>query len=177
MSSPRILIGVIGAPHGVRGELRFKPFTDDPLALKRYGPLESEDGKRTFKVLTARVQGDMVVAKFDGVADRDEAAALTHIRLFVPRERLPQPGDDEFYHADLIGLRADDETGARIGTVLAVDNFGAGDLLEISREGLESVHVPFTDDFVPVVDIAGGRVVISPRGLLDPGENLDEERG
>jgi 16S rRNA processing protein RimM len=177
MSSPRILIGVIGAPHGVRGEVRFKPFTEEPLALKSYGPLESEDGRKTFKVITARVQGDMVVAKFDGIADRDQAAILTNIRLFVPRERLPPADDGEFYHADLVGLRAEDENGAVVGTVLSVDNFGAGDLLEIARDGLESVHVPFTDDFVPVVDIKGGRVVISPRGLLDPGENNDEERG
>lgn len=176
MSSPRILVGVFGAPHGVRGEVRIKPFTEEPLALKTYGLLQSEDGQQTFKITAARMQGDMVVAKVDGIADRDQAAALTNLRLFVSRDRLPAPQDGEFYHADLIGLRAEDDKGALIGTVKAVENFGAGDLLEIARENAESVHVPFTDEFVPTVDLAGGRVVIAPGSLFDPAENLDEER-
>ncbi len=178
MPPARILVGVIGAPHGVRGEMRVKPFTEEPLALKRYGALESEDGKQRFAVVTARLQGDMVIAKFDGVSDRDRAAALTNIRLYVPRERLPEPEPDEFYHADLIGLRVETEGAEVIGTVAAVQNFGAGDLLEIARTGRDSVHIPFTDDFVPLVDIAGGRVVIAPPdGLLDDtAENRDEER-
>jgi 16S rRNA processing protein RimM len=175
MSSPRILIGVFGAPHGVRGEVRIKPFTDEPLALKKYGPLESEDGRTTFKVVSARMQGDMIVAKIDGVADRDAAAKLTNLRLFVPREKLPAPDDGEFYYADLIGLRAEDEAGTLIGTVRGVDNFGAGDLLEIAREGTDSVHVPFTDEFVPTVDLKGARIVIAPGNLFDPAEKLDED--
>jgi 16S rRNA processing protein RimM len=177
MSSPRILVGVIGAPHGVRGEMRIKPFTEEPLALKKYGPLESEDGRRTFTVASARMQGDMIVAKLDGVTDRDQAASLTNLRLYVPRERLPAPKDGEFYHADLIGLRAEDESGAAIGTVRGVENFGAGDLLEIAREGGDTVHVPFTDEFVPDVDIAAGKVIVSPGGLFDPADNLDEDKG
>lgn len=175
MSSPRILVGVMGAPHGVRGEIRIKPFTADPLALKSYGPLETEDGCRTFKVLNARMQGDMVIAKIDGIADRDQAAAVTNLRLFVPRERLPAPDTNEFYYSDLIGLRAEDEAGAVLGTVRGVENFGAGDLLDIAREGADSVHVPFTDEFVPTVDIAGGRVVIAPGNLFDHAEKLDED--
>ena len=179
MPPARILVGVIGAPHGVRGEVRIKPFTEEPLALKRYGPLDSEDGRHSFTVETARMQGDMIVARLAGVTDRDRAAALTNIRLFVPRERLPQPDDDEYYQADLIGLRAETEDGSEIGAVVAVQNFGAGDLLEIARPDRSTVHVPFTDPFVPVVDIAGGRVVIAPpEGLLEDGaENLDEEPG
>lgn len=177
MSSPRILVGVIGAPHGVRGEMRIKPFTEEPLALKKYGPLESEDGRRKFTLTSARLQGDMIVAKIDGITDRDQAASLTNLRLYVPRERLPAPADGEFYHADLIGLIAEDESGAVIGTVRGVENFGAGDLLEIARESGETVHVPFNDEFVPGVDIGAGKVVISPGGLFDPAENLDEEKG
>jgi 16S rRNA processing protein RimM len=117
----------------------------------------------------------MLVAKIDGITDRDQAAALTNLRLFVPRARLPAPDDGEFYYSDLIGLRVEDETGAVLGTVRGVENFGAGDLLDIAREGADSVHVPFTDDFVPSVDIAGGRVVIAPGNLFDPAEKLDED--
>src|SRR5262245_49043094 len=123
MSSPRILVGVIGAPHGVRGELRFKPLTEEPLAAKTYGPLETEDGKKSFAVLAARLQGDMVVMKLDGVADRDAAAALTHTKLYVPRERLPAPAEGEHYTSDLIGLRVEDEAGALIGHVLSIQNY------------------------------------------------------
>jgi 16S rRNA processing protein RimM len=112
------------------------------------------------------------------VSDRDRAATLTNIRLYVARERLSEPEPDEYYHADLIGLRVETEGAEFIGTVAAVQNFGAGDLLEIARAGRDSVHIPFTDDFVPLVDIAGGRVVIAPPdGLLDDtAENRDEER-
>jgi len=179
MPPARILVGVVGAPHGVRGEVRVKPFTAEPLALQSYGPLESEDGRRTFSVLSARLQGGMAVVKFDGVTDRDHAAALTGTALFVPRARLPEPGEGEYYQADLIGLDAEDAAGNRIGTVAAIDNFGAGDLLEIARPDAPSFHIPFTDDFVPVVDIPGGRVVLAPPdGLLDGEvENRDEERG
>jgi 16S rRNA processing protein RimM len=178
MPPARILVGVIGAPHGVRGEVRVKPFTEDPLALKKYGPLESEDGK-TFKLESARIQGDMVVAKFEGISDRDAAAKLTNLQLYVSRDRLPPPDDGEYYHSDLIGLRVEDESGALIGIVAAIPNFGAGDLLEVAREGRDSVHVPFTDEFVPAIEIASGRVVIAPPdGLLDDtAENNDEERG
>jgi 16S rRNA processing protein RimM len=175
MSSPRILIGVFGAPHGVRGEVRIKPFMEEPLALKTYGPLESEDGSRTFKIISARMQGDMIVAKIDGITDRDQAAKLTNLRLFVARDKLPAPGDGEFYYSDLIGLRAEDEAGTLIGSVRSVENFGAGDLLEIAREGTDSVHVPFTDEFVPTVDLTGRRVVIAPGNLFDPAEKLDED--
>jgi 16S rRNA processing protein RimM len=175
MNGGRILVGVIGAPHGVRGEMRIKPFTEEPLALKRYGPLESEDGRKKFTVTAARMQGDMIVAKLDGVTDRDQAASLTNLRLYVPRERLPAPADGEYYYSDLIGLRAEDESGATVGTVRGVENFGAGDLLEIAREGGDTVHVPFNDEFVPSVDIAGGKVTISPGNLFDAAEKLDED--
>jgi 16S rRNA processing protein RimM len=164
MPPSRILVGVIGAPHGVRGELRVKPFTAEPLALKGYGPLESEDGRKVLTLLSARMQGEMVVARFEGILDRDAAALLTNTKLFVPRDRLPEPDadEDEFYQADLIGLRVEDETAAVVGTVAAIVDFGAGDLVEIAREKATSVHLPFTRAFVPVVDIAGGRIVIAP---------------
>ncbi len=175
----RILVGIAGAPHGVKGELRFKPLTDEPLAVKTYGPLETEDGRRRFAVLAARLQGDMVVLKLDGVADRDAAAALTHAKLYVPRERLPAPLGGEFYVSDLIGLSVEDESGALIGEVLSIQNYGAGDLIEIGRERQDSALVPFTEAFVPKVDIPAGRIIIAPPdGLLDDeAENHDEEPG
>ncbi|MGQ4273662.1 ribosome maturation factor RimM [Terrihabitans sp. B22-R8] len=171
MAPARILVGVFGAPHGVRGEIRVKAYTADPLSLKGYSPLESEDGKRFFTLTTARLQGDMVVARVDGVADRDAAAALTNICLYMPRERLPavDEDEDEFYQADLIGLRAEDEHGTPIGKIAAIVDFGAGDVLEIALEKRPSAYLPFTRDFVPSVDVPQGRVVIAP-----PGDWLDE---
>ncbi len=179
MPPARIHVATIGAPHGVRGELRVKPFTEDPLALKTYSPLETEDGKQSLAVTAARVQGHMVVAKFDGITDRDRAAALTNTKLYVPRSRLPKAAQGEYYHTDLIGLRAETTGGETIGEIVAVQNFGAGDLLEIAREGRDTALVPFTAEFVPEIDIDGGRARIAPpEGLLDDGaKNLDEERG
>ena len=160
--SARICVAQIGAAHGVRGEVRLKPFTADPLAVTRYGPLETEDGRR-FEIETARPAKDMLVARLKGVSDRDAAERLTNIRLYVARERLPQPADDEFYHADLVGLVAATADGAPFGTVKAVHNFGAGDLLEIEpASGGPTVMLPFNETIVPLVDIAGRRIVVAP---------------
>jgi 16S rRNA processing protein RimM len=169
-SSDRILVGVIGAPHGVRGALRVKPYTADPQALASYGPLASEDGVLTLAVESARLQGDMLVVQFAGVTDRDAAASLTGTRLYVPRARLPEPEPDEFYHADLIGLRLEDRAGTGLGTIAAVMNFGAGDLLEVKPAGGgATVYLPFTRAFVPDIDLAGGRVIAEPpEGLFEP---------
>ena len=159
----RVCIAQIGAAHGVRGELRLKPFTEDPLSVTRYGPLETEDGKRRFEIETARPTKDMLVVRLKGVADREAAERLTNLRLYVARERLPKPADDEFYYADLIGLAAVSADGAPIGTVKAMHNFGAGDLLEIEpASGGNTLLLPFTEAVVPVVDIKGGKVVIAP---------------
>ncbi|GGE30085.1 ribosome maturation factor RimM [Agaricicola taiwanensis] len=162
MTSPLVLVAVIGAPHGVRGEVRVKPFTEDAEALKRYGPLGLEDG-RTLKVKSLRVQKDMAVVRFDGIDTREAAAALTNARLFVPRECLPEPDDDEtFLHADLIGLRVEKEDGSTVGEIVAVPNFGAGDLLEVRPSaGGKTIYLPFTLAFVPTVDLAGGKVVVT----------------
>ena len=111
----RVLIAQIGAAHGVRGEVRLKAFTEDPSSVARYGPLETEDGARRFEIETVRpVKDEMLVARLKGVSDRNAAEALTNIRLFVARERLPQPADDEFYHADLVGLTRRDRERRRI---------------------------------------------------------------
>jgi 16S rRNA processing protein RimM len=158
----RVCIAQIGAAHGVRGEVRLKAFTQDPLGVTRYGPLETEDGKR-IEIEAARPAKDMLVARLKGVTDRNAAEALTNIRLYVAREKLPRPADDEFYYADLVGLAAVTADGEAIGTVKAVHNFGAGDLLEIEpAAGGATMMLPFTDATVPAIDIAGRRIVVEP---------------
>ncbi len=159
----------IGAAHGIRGEVRLKAFTAEPEAVARYGPLESEDGARRFEILSVRPAKDHLVARLKGVTDRNAAEALRNLRLYAARERLPPPDDDEYYHADLIGLRAYGGNGRLLGTVAAVQNFGAGDLIEIApTEGRASVFVPFTKAIVPHVDIAGQRLLLDPpAGLFD----------
>jgi 16S rRNA processing protein RimM len=156
----RVCVAQIGAPHGVRGEVRLWTFTADPMAVARYGPLETEDGKRVFEIERVRPAKGHLVARLRGIDSREAAETLTNTKLFVPRERLPAPEDDEFYHADLVGLRVDDEDGNEIGAVIAVHNFGAGDILEIQPPEGGTMMLPFTETVVPEVDIAGGRLVI-----------------
>jgi 16S rRNA processing protein RimM len=159
----RICVAQIGAPHGIRGEVRLRSFTADPMAVANYGALESEDGQRIFEIETIRPARDFLVVRFKGVADRSAAEQLRNLRLYVARERLPVPQADEFYHADLIGLAAVTADGIAVGTVVAVHDFGAGDLLELQIAGeRDTVLLPFTAATVPVVDIAGGRIVIDP---------------
>jgi 16S rRNA processing protein RimM len=157
----RVCLGQIGAAHGVRGEVRMRSFTSDPSAIADYGPLETEDG-RVLEIETLRAAKDHFVVRLAGIRDRDAACALTNEKLYVPRERLPQTqGPDEFYHADLIGLAAVDQTGRPIGTVVAIHNFGAGDLIEIKPQTGGSTHlVPFDVSHVPEVDIASSRLVV-----------------
>jgi 16S rRNA processing protein RimM len=158
----RVLIAQFGAAHGVRGEVRLKPFTEDPLSVTHYGPLEAEDGRR-FEIEAARPAKDMLVVRLKGVADRNAAEALKNLRLYVAREKLPAPADDEFYHADLVGLAAQTTGGEAFGVVKAVHNFGAGDLLEIEpAAGGPTVLLPFSETSVPTVDIAGRRIVVAP---------------
>jgi 16S rRNA processing protein RimM len=161
----RVLIARIGAAHGVRGEVRLWSFTADPLAVADYAPLESEDGAEQFEFESLRSSGkEFLVARFKGVADRAAAARLNNVELYVPRERLPAPdAADEFYHADLIGLSVVDAGGAALGRVVAVQNFGAGDLIEMQPAGGgETVLLPFTESVVPVVDVPAGRIVANP---------------
>jgi len=156
----RVLIAQIGAAHGVRGEVRLKPFTADPLGVAAYGPLESEDGKHRLEIEAVRPAKDMLVARLKGVTDRNAAEALKNMRLYVARERLPKPADDEFYHADLVGLAAVSAQGEPIGTVKAVHNFGAGDLLEIEPADGATMMLPFNETTVPKIDIAAGQIVV-----------------
>jgi 16S rRNA processing protein RimM len=156
----RVCVAQIGAAHGVRGEVRLWTFTTDPMAVTQYGALESEDGTRQFEISAVRPAKGHLVARLKGIDDRNAAERLTNTKLFVPRERLPEPESDEFYHADLIGLRVEDKDGNDLGTVIAVHNFGAGDILEIQPPGGGAMLLPFTETVVPEVDLKGGRLVV-----------------
>ena len=159
----RICVAQIGGAHGLRGEVKLKSFTADPMAVKGYGPLTTEDGSASFEIDMLRAAKGHLVARFRGIDDRNAAERLANLRLFVPRERLPPPAADEYYHADLIGLCAVTADGTEIGTVAAVHDFGAGDILEVRPQaGGTTIMVPFTAAFVPSVDIAGGRIVVMP---------------
>jgi 16S rRNA processing protein RimM len=159
----RICVARIGAAHGIKGEVKLWSFTADPAAVKDYGPLESLDGTLRFEIEALRPAKDHLVARLSGVRDRDAAVRLTNVDLYVPRDRLPAPPPEEFYHADLIGLRAESRDGSALATIVGIHDFGAGDLLELRPLGTgRTVLMPFTAATVPVVDIAGGRIVIDP---------------
>jgi len=158
----RVLVGVIVGAHGVRGAVRVKAFTAEPAAIAAYGPVEDEAGTRRFELRLIGEGKGVVVAKLAGVDDRDAAEALKGLRLYVPRAALPAPGEEEFYHADLLGLAAVTREGTRLGVVRAVHEYGAGDSLEIELGDGGTLVVPFTKRAVPEVDLAGGRLVVDP---------------
>ncbi len=167
----RVCLGVIASAHGVRGQVKSKTFTADPAAVADYGPVVDDSGRRRFALaLIGRVKGG-VIAKLDGIEDRDTAQALKGTMLYVDRAALPKPERDEFYHADLIGLGVELEDGTTLGQVKAVHELGAGDLLEVALPGRRSVMVPFNKEVVPEVDLDGGRLVLKPPpGLLEEAE-------
>ena len=146
---------------GLKGEVKAKVFTDTPDALPRYGVLHTKDGRK-LKITAFRPakEGEAVIA-FEGIRDRNAAEALKGAELFVARNALPQTGEEEFYHADLIGLEAFDSEGRLAGRVAAIHNFGAGDVIEITRPDGDSVMLAFTKETVPVIDVAGGRIEIA----------------
>lgn len=165
-------MAVIGAAHGIKGELRVKTFTGDPAAIGSYGPLFAQDG-RIFEILSVRPQGDVVVVRFKGVGDRTAAEKLTGTALYVDRSALPDELDeDEFYHADLVGLTVRDAAGAVLGKVKAVQNYGGGDILELTLASGREALVPFTAAAVPQVALSAGFLIVDPvaAGLVDDGE-------
>ena len=158
--SELICVGAIAGAFGVRGEVRLKSFCAEPEAIGRYGPLRTEDGREVRVRVTRPVKGGLA-ARLSGVATREAAEALKGTRLHVPRARLPEPEEDEYYHADLVGLSVVDTGGAPLGHVRAVHDHGAGAVLEVLGEAGELL-LPFTVACVPRVDIAGGRLVADP---------------
>ena len=160
MPPAQICVAWIGAAHGVRGEVKLWTFTEDPFAVKRYGPLRTQDGARQFEVTQAREAKGHLVATLKGVATREDAERLNGVELYVARDKLPATADDEYYHADLIGLAAVTPLNEPLGRVVAIHNFGAGNLIEIAPPHGATMLLPFTNAVVPSVDLAAGRVVI-----------------
>jgi len=179
MSRDRVTLARIGAPHGVRGEVRLKSFAEVPEDAAAYGPLTDSRGRTLFITALRAASGpqhDMLVVKFDGIDDRDAAAELTGVELSVERSKLPPPGeDDAYYHADLIGLGVFRPAGDVIGQVVAVSNYGAGDLLEIKPAHGGTFLIPFTKDNVPEVDLEAGRVIVDPPPGMLPDPPTAEE--
>jgi 16S rRNA processing protein RimM len=172
----RILLGVVAAPHGVRGLVRIKSFTEDPMAIGAYGPLSDETGRKEYRVEVLSALKGAVLARIEGVADRTAAEALRGLRLHVERSALPATGEREWYEADLIGLPAIGRDGRDWGKVLAFHDFGGGLTIEVSggEASRASVMLPFTDAAVPEVDVEGGKVVVDPPAGLLAGGNEKE---
>ncbi len=164
----RVLLGHIAGVHGLKGEVRIRTYTETPEGVAAYGPLQDEAGARTFTILSVRAAKGVAVARLDGIDSREAAEALKGVALYVARAALPDAEDDAFYHADLIGLVAISTEGAALGQVVAVQNFGAGDLLEVRpATGGASVLVPFTAETVPELDLsAGWLLMLPPEGLF-----------
>ncbi len=156
-----VLLAVVIAPHGLKGEVKAKVFTDAPDALPRYGVLHDKNGRK-FKITAFRPvkEGEAVIA-FEGIADRNAAEGLKGTQLFVDRAALPEPEEDEFYHADLIGLEARDSEGRLLGKVAAVHNFGASDVIELLRSDGDQVHLAFTRETVPHIHIKDGYIIVA----------------
>ncbi|MFP4328724.1 MAG: ribosome maturation factor RimM [Paracoccaceae bacterium] len=161
--SGMICVGAVAGAFGVRGEVRLKSFTADPAAIVDYAPLFTEEGARRFDVSITRPIKGGFAARLSGIDTKEQADALRGTQLYVPRERLPALPDDEFYHADLVGLDVVDTGGASLGRVIAVQDHGAGDLLEIRAPGArQTVLLPFTRAAVPTVDLTARRIVADP---------------
>lgn len=157
-----IHVGTITGAHGVRGEVKIKSFTEEPRAIARYGEVSDRTGARKFAIRARGVVRGMVVAMLSGVEDRNAAEALKGLELYVPRARFPRAKREEWYVADLVGLDAEDGAGRKLGRVVTVDNYGAGDVIEIRRDDGAALVLPFTRRAVPVVDIDARRIVIDP---------------
>ncbi len=168
MDEKLICVGAVMGAFGVRGEVRLKSFCADPAAIETYSPLVTESGESYEVKLVRSVKGGFG-ARLSGVQDKESADALRGTRLYARRADLPNLPDDEYYHSDLIGLEVLDTGGAKLGKVTAVQDFGAGDLLEIAGKGLkEAVMLPFTLANVPTIDLASGKIIADPPAGLFP---------
>jgi 16S rRNA processing protein RimM len=167
----RILMGRIGAAHGIKGEVRIQSFTEEPLALATYGPLSTNRPGLEIEIAHARATTNVLVARLKGVTDRTAAERLNGVELYLDRDRLPPPDGDDFYHTDLIGLEARLSDGTVLGQVLAIPNFGASDLLEVRNERTGDTFLyPFTKAVVPEVHVSEGYLVIEVPTEAEPGE-------
>jgi len=167
MVEAKVCVGVVTGAHGVRGQLRVKSFTRKPRDIAAYGPLSDAEGRRQFTLDIIGAAKGVLLARIAGVDDRDAAEALRGTEFYVPRDALPPPGEDEFYHADLIGASAVLADGAPYGRVLALHDFGAGDMIEIERVDGAVIVLAFTRAVVPEIDLAAGRIVVDPPREID----------
>jgi 16S rRNA processing protein RimM len=168
-----VLMGRIGAAHGIRGEVRIQSFTEDPLAITDYSPFLTDRAGLSIAISKARPGKGVIIARLEGVTDRSAAEQLNGVGLFVPRTRLPSVEDvDEFYHTDLIGLEARREDGSIMGDVMAVLNYGAGDILEIRDTDGSTTLFPFNREFVPRIDLKEGFLTIA-----EPPDTPDQDAG
>jgi 16S rRNA processing protein RimM len=156
-----ILLGHISAAQGIRGEVVVKSHTEDPADIAAYGPLTDKTGVKSYELTVVRVAKKGVIARVKGVSDRNAAEALRSTELYIERDRLPEPDEDEHYHMDLIGLEAVTAEGTVVGEVVSVQNFGAGDLIEIQLAGgSRTEFIPFDEHFVPDINLETRRVVV-----------------
>lgn len=163
MNQNRVCVGAIAGAYGVKGEIRIKSFCAIAEDIERYSPLSSEDGSATFHLALIRPSKNGFVARIAEVTSKEQADALKGTQLFAARDQLPSLPDDEFYHADLIGLDVFDAGGTRLGTVKTVMDHGAGDILEVQRSNSsETVLLPFTLAVVPTVDLKADRIIVDP---------------
>jgi len=156
-----VLLGVVTGVQGLKGEVRVKTFTETPERLGGYGSLHTPEGRKLEVAALRLSKRDGAIIRFKGVDDRDSAERLVNAKLLIDRSALPTTAADEFYHADLIGLRAQDGEGRLLGGVRAIHNFGAGDVIEIERLGGGTLLLPFSRDFVPKIDFANGCVTVA----------------
>jgi len=174
-ASARVCVGRIAGAHGVRGDVRIASYTEDPFDIASYGPVSDEEGARRFALKPLSMAKTHVVARIEGIGDRNGAEALKGVELYVPRDALPDADDGEFYWEDLVGLRAETTGGDALGMVLSVQDFGAGEVLEVGESRRDAVFVPFTQEIVPTVDLDAGRVVIDPvPGLFEAADDVEE---
>jgi 16S rRNA processing protein RimM len=175
MTDKQILLGRILGPHGLKGEVKIKSFTADPLDVASYGAVIAPDGRK-FNLLRTRLQGDVVIAAIKGISDRNTAETLKGVELAVARDDLPETDDGEFYQADLIGLSVFSAAGDKVGEVIGFQHFGAGDLIEIERDAGGTSFVPFADSMVPEIDLDDGRLVLSETGMAVLAADDDAKR-
>lgn len=174
--SQRVLLGEISGVHGIRGDLLVRTYTATPEAIASYGPLTDAAGAKTFSLRIVRVTDKGVVARIEGISDRTAAEALRGTKLFIARDQLPETDASEFYHSDLVGLKALAEDGTHLGEIVSVQNFGAGDLLELKPLAGASEFIPFEDQWVPKVDLSSRSIVIR-RPASTGDENEEEDLG
>ncbi|MGD8810996.1 MAG: ribosome maturation factor RimM [Gammaproteobacteria bacterium] len=158
----KVCIGVIAGPHGVKGQVRLKSFTAEPADVAAYGPVTDASGARAYTLEIVGTARNLLVARIEGVTDRNAAEALRGVELHVDRDRLPEAEADEFYHADLIGLPVRTVDGDAFGTVLALYNYGAGDVIEVRCVDGDVELLPFNKDVVPEIDLENGFLVVAP---------------